>query len=160
MVTVKYSAMRVHSFNAGLSKLLNYPRFTPSVALSVVRLIERVEKEREVAQKLYEGIIKKYAKLDDKGELLPKDGQPNSFVLREDATQEQIDKEVEEMGEQTFSIDMRPIALPALEGVGLTPQELMYMASLVDENPAGLVMPNEVGGVLPFAGKSGINPGH
>lgn len=160
MVTVKYSVMRVHSFNAGLSKLLNYPRFLPSVALSVVRLIERVEKEREVAQKLYEGIIKKYAKLDDKGELVPKDGQPNSFVLREDATQEQIDKEVEEMGEQTFSVDMRPIALAALEGVNLTPQELMYMTAIIEENPANLVLASDVGGALPFPKMPGVNPGH
>lgn len=161
MVTVKYSVMRVHAFNTGLSKLLNYPRFMPAVALSIVRLIEKVDKERDVAQKVYEGIVKKHAKLDEKGEVIPKDGDPNSFIVRDDSSQEALDKEVQEMGEQSFSVEMRPIALAALEGVGLTPNELMYLAPIIDENPSGLVMPTDIApGTLPFKGKPGVNPGH
>lgn len=131
-VQIQYDFMRRATFNSGLSKLMSFPRFSPRVALSIARVIERVEKEREVAQKLYDGVLKKHAVLDEKGEVKPKEGQPNSFEIAEHSSQEAFNKEIEEMGKETFSVEMSPILIDKLDGVGLSANEIAALEPILD----------------------------
>lgn len=126
MVQIKYEMIRNPAFNQALSKLMHYPKFTPRTGLMIARLVERVKKEAQVAQDAFIAVVKKYAILDEKGEIAPDNGQPNTYKLRE-GQQEAFDKETSELGEQTFSVDMKPILLDDLSGVGLTPNELSYL---------------------------------
>lgn len=137
MTQIPYSALREHPFNMALKKLVDYPRFKPTLALSIARLVKRIDEERSVAQDLYIKILKQHAELDALGELVPKDGKPNTYIIKADSTQEALDKALEEFGKETFSVEMKKFPLDLLEGVGLSGSEIMSLESLLEGEDDG-----------------------
>lgn len=135
MAQIKYSALRSGGFTQAINKLMHYPRFTPKTGLAISRVATRMKTEADVAQAQFEALVKKYAFLDEKGEIAPGD-KPGTFKIKPEHVEDFI-KEQKELGDLTFTVDMPPIKISALEGVGLSPLELAEIECLLDlEEPA------------------------
>lgn len=99
----------------------------------VVKLHKNVDKHFNILKKDYEELVKKYAELDDKGNLIEPDG-PGSFKLKEDKLPE-WPKAITEFMSRKFIIDkMRKINSDQLinSGINLTSSDIINLTPILD----------------------------
>lgn len=124
MLKVTYEQLRDPSFSRGMGKLANFPGFkSPAVAYNVAKINLRLTEESELADKLFQKLVKPYAHLDDKGEFVPNRGIPNTFSIKDECVEEWKGK-LDEFHAVTVEIDRPRVNLADCEGAGLTPLEM------------------------------------
>lgn len=139
MLKVTYENLRDHAFARGMSKLANFSGFKkPAVAYNVAKINLKCMEEAKIADDLFKNLVKKYAKLDDKGEIQPMAGQPGTFEIRDEAVPE-WQAALKEFLAHEVEINRERIKFDDVGDAGLSPMEIGALESilLVVEAAAG-----------------------
>jgi hypothetical protein len=94
-----------------------------------MRIVDQLESEQKSAEKLYVKMLKQYADLDDKGEFVPRDGVPNTFVVTKNV--EAYNKALEDFEALSFSMKWRKLPLDDLSDLRLSAAELKALDPIV-----------------------------
>lgn len=131
---LKYSQLRDPAFTAAMRKLANYPFKAQKTAYDVMRITNKMTQEEKNAQELYLKMLKQHAKLDAKGEFVPRmEGDkavPDTFVV-DDAKLGEFQKATEEFGDLEFNLDWRQVSFEKLEECRLTAAELSALQDII-----------------------------
>lgn len=118
---------------SALDKLSTSNKMPADIAYRAGRLHAKINKEVVVTRDLWLGLVKKYAILDDKGEIVFKDNKPTFETLEKE---KEHDIAFEEMMKEEFEEKVFPLPLAALKECALTPQELIAIEPILCELPA------------------------
>lgn len=129
---VTYGQMRDQNFARGMSKIANFAGFkSPKTAYAVAKLNQAILAEASTTDAVFKKLVMLHAKLDEKGELVPANGIPDTFEIRDEAMPAWRDglKEFTEI--EVELLNKAPIPLDQLEGIPLTPLEINALECLL-----------------------------
>ena len=130
-IKLTYEHFRTPGFHQALAKLMNAPLPTKA-AYSLAKVDRKIRKEMEIAQELFEKIVNKYAKKDEKGEIEPLPDQPGTFQIPKE-NQEAYKKELDEMHANTIEVDVRQVSLKDLERAQLSARDMSLLDPIITE---------------------------
>lgn len=137
-ITVKYNEVKSFEFAQVMGKVSNTPTSLQNAA-QIRNLVKAVNDAGEMISKAYgEEILEKYAKRDEKGEIIRPEGDPAGFTPDETKLDEFMQAQ-EEFGNREADIHYRPLTPAILADVKLTARELDLLGTLfTEENGPGL----------------------
>lgn len=112
-----------------MRKLSGHPFRDQKVAYRVMRIVDAVESEQKTAERLYEKLIRQFAELDDKGDFIPNEGVPNTFVVKKDIGG--YEKALADFEALSFELKWRKIPFADLAEIHLAAAELKALAPVV-----------------------------
>ncbi len=135
-VSVKFDDLRDPTYRNALRKLGNCMCFeSTKVAYDVGRLVKAILKDEfQTMVELEEQLVKKYAELDDKGNLAlfdTENGQKQYKIL--DGKEEEFAAARKEFYSTVVTVEKNPIALRHVEEAGLSPMELVALEPLLTD---------------------------
>lgn len=130
MITLKYKEINDGAFQQALKKFTQTTALHPKDAYNVARISDKVGQETRLARELYFKMLKKYAKVDEKGNAIQTNTAP-FFEFAEGVDKEAWAKEYEEFLDITFEIRRNKMAVEDLPAnVGLAPADMLALAPL------------------------------
>lgn len=138
MITLSYKNLRDPQFTNAFYKLALFNAFPTKVSIKVAKLKKAIDAESELAQTEFEKIVKRHAKLDEKGNLLPIKDTVGTFEIKE----EEMDnwkKSLDEYNSVPFHVEQNPLLYSDLEGVSITPIDIIALEVILTEE-APIVM--------------------
>lgn len=114
------------SANPVFTKILQH-EFTGKQSFMISRVLRALNTETESFNKTREEVLKKYAELDDMGEMIIEN---NSVKIRE-GEMEAFQNEINELLYADLEVDIKPIPIEWLDNVKLTPQETLILEPFV-----------------------------
>lgn len=115
--------------NDTLTKLANATGLSSVVAYRIMKNIKLLSEELELFEKNRMNIIKKYCAKDDGGKPLLKE---NNYTIPNESLQE-FNEQINELLEETATIDFKTLNIEKLDSLGLTPLELGTIEFLIEE---------------------------
>jgi hypothetical protein len=146
MLKLTYKDLRNPQFMGTFMKLASFNGVSTKTAINIGRIKRVIDSESEIAQEAYVKMIKVHAELDEKGEIKPIEGQPNTFQIPE-ANQKAFGDAFKEFEKTEFEIPHHAISYREIDGVRLSAVEVMALdAILVEEEsgPKGVVKQSEL----------------
>jgi hypothetical protein len=132
VIVLTYLHLNNPSLKTGLAKLRDYSKFSPKTAYSVGRISAKIEKEIQEAHGLYLKIKRKHQAGVPEGQEAPAE------------VRDAFEKDMDEFLGIAFDMPFTPIPFESLEGVGLTPAEILALEpcfsgvpNLAEEKAAG-----------------------
>lgn len=126
MITISYQQLMNQGFMMAMQKITNTPLPT-KVAYQLKKITDDLQKHRiRVGDEYTAEILKKFAKLNDKGEIEGMGEIPEE-------RQEAFSKAQDEFGKKTVSVDRFKIALQDLEGAKLTANDLTNLDAIISD---------------------------
>lgn len=143
MVEIKTESLKNPNFNSALAKLLHCTKFHPKLAMRVAKFMDHIKEQEIKTHHEYLALIRAHAKLDEKGELIPREDpngnpKPNTFQAKDN---DKWEKAFEEFGQKKITIDIYPLEIKDLVGLGLSPLEIVAIEPLITENRLELLEP-------------------
>lgn len=108
------------------TKILKH-EFTGKQSFMISRVLRALNTETESFNKTREEVLKKYAELDDMGEMIVE----NSSVKIREGEMEAFQNEINELLYADLEVDIKPIPIEWLDNVKLTPQETLILEPFV-----------------------------
>lgn len=128
MVEFPITVCKSQTFLTAWMKLINHTRFPVKTAMDVVKTYTQFQKERERVSDTYTTLVKKFAELDEKGEIVwETDNEPKVS----EAKKEEYKAELKKFEESKIKLDCTKFNQNELDGVGLSPAELHLMEPLI-----------------------------
>lgn len=134
MITLTYKDIRQGFFLQAFDRLCNNPNLGPKVSYNVSKIASKVRPQVETCQEKFVELVKKYAILDDKGNIKPING-PGSYEVRPEALEE-YKKDLKSFENTTFTIDRFKLTYKDLEKANLAPNEWLGLEPLIVEMEA------------------------
>lgn len=133
MIKMTYKQFMGFPFAQAMQKLSNqaYPAKT---AYSLKKLVDSMTIQRKAIQTEYQTLIDKYAKRDEKGEMIRPDG-PQSFDL-DPAQKEAYDAEEAAFGKTEFTIERPKLMLDMLGEQQFSATDLSALEPLIQDPEA------------------------
>lgn len=134
-VTIKdFTSPQTRQALASVFNCKTYPEHKFKYQLA--KMCRRCEEENDIIAKNHSDLLKKYVRLDDKGNIEPYDGRPGTFRVRKDIEDdaekmEEFKKEMEDFNATEVEVDSPKIPLSKLEKVGLSPAELSALEPFI-----------------------------
>lgn len=124
-------------FLGALGKLDQGQYANPETTLQVMRLVRQCHKLVKQQRDLYQRITKKYALLDEKGEVTIEAG---NIKFKDEASEKAHSVEFEKMMEVNLEMNSSPLELYEIAGAKLTPMEMQAILPLlnVDDEDDGI----------------------
>lgn len=132
MITLKYSKLRDPNFQHALYKLTNYAGFPTKACIAIAKLKKCIDSESVIAQEQFMMLLKKYAELDEKGNFVPKDNKPDTFVIIE-SKNEEWQKELKDFADYSFNIEVSKLALENVQEAKLSAQDYLALEEIFEE---------------------------
>lgn len=131
MIQFQYQDLKKRDLMVAFNKLCQFPRLKPQKALMVAKVSRQIsEKEISVTGEFLE-IVKQYCVLDDKGEIVPQEGQPGTYQIKEE-NQKAFQKVMDEFNVKTFEVkDCSKLYMKEIEGANLTPNEILAIEPML-----------------------------
>lgn len=144
MFKLKFADVKNQDFVRAYMKIITHTEYKDTkTAYNIAKIARKFDQESKLSQELYVKLIKKYAKLDDKGEIAPrKEGErviPNTYEIRDEAVEDgSWKKAAEDFDATEFEIACHKVKLSDLNNVGLSPVDLLALEDIIDleETPA------------------------
>lgn len=134
-----YKDLKALDLIAALKKLANYGGFKSiRVTKDIGKIVSKWDREQKEAQELFVKLLKKFAELDEKGNVKPNLEANAPFIIPEEKADE-FQKQMDEFDLIEFQIVASPIPLVMLEGVGLTPIDLEALTKLIAPDEEALL---------------------
>jgi len=131
LATIAYGQFQDATFMAALARLGSHKFKNPKTTFRVMKLTKAINKELNDSQELFVKTLKEYAKLDDKGEFVPQDNKPGTYVIRE----EKVDEWKIAFNEFKViepSLHRKKLSLDELEDFTTSAVEMNGMSKLID----------------------------
>lgn len=151
---ITYRKLMTTGFTQAMSKVAQYPGYkSTKQAYDVGKVIRLLQQEIEVAQDLWSKKVEQYAEKDEDGQVLCPEGQPPGSFKIPDDKEEEFQQVFEEFHDTEITVETHALPLSMLDGVGLTPGELMLIDDvLTDDTPSrGPGIPEKVAPARPAA---------
>ena len=131
MIQITYAQLRNPDFDKVVGRLKKSEGLRPKLAYNVGRIISALQSEFKTAVDLNQKIIADYLLVDDKGEPVLENGNPQ---LDKTKDMKALESKIAEYHSITFTIDRHKLTLNDLEQVTppLTPAEVMALEPLLD----------------------------
>lgn len=130
-MNVTFEELRNPKLLSSLKKLYNSTEYKSfKTKYRVAKLVKRVVSEVEIVAKLHYGLVKKYAELDEGGNLLPVNG-PGSFRIRGEVVEE-YSNELKEFDSISVNIEAYKIPIDDLGNSDLNPPEIDSLFPFLD----------------------------
>lgn len=131
MIELTYGMLRNGTFFPAFGKLYNASGIKDvRVIQNISRIQKLLDKYATEAQEIFLKLVKEYAVLDDKGEILPHDGVPNTYKIQEEK-QGEWEEKVKEFTSTKVSLSAKRIHLHELVGVPLSARDLNELECLM-----------------------------
>lgn len=132
MLTVTYGQLRDATFGRAMAKMANCSGFkSPKLTFNIAKINKRILDEAKLVDELYQKLVREYCNKDEKGEILPHEGRPGTFVIPEEKGDEWRAKTAE-FNSLSFEIDRPKIELADVQTVAqLSPMEVMALESVL-----------------------------
>lgn len=114
------------SANPVFTKILQH-EFTGKQSFMISRVLRALNTETESFNKTREEVLKKYAEIDDAGEMIVFEGN----VKIRDGEMEAFQKEINELLYAELDVNVKPIPVDWLDDVKLTPQEMIVLEPFI-----------------------------
>ena len=128
---VKLGSFQEPTFTHSLGRLVGHKFKDPRITYKVMKISESINKVMQSSQKAFITTLKEYAELDDKGEFVPKDDKPGTYVIPEEK-QESWKKVYSEFGETKESLNRKKLDLDDLTGFELSAMDMTNLEGIVD----------------------------
>jgi hypothetical protein len=129
MFTLKFSEIRDPDFMAAIRKLAGYGKYKdPKTAYSISRIVKIIDQQSKAMREAFLKLVKQYAVLTETGDI--KLNSDMAFEIPDDKTAEWQDV-VEGFHEQKVEIHWKQLNVTELEGVELSPMELLALESVI-----------------------------
>lgn len=132
MIKLKYLDLRNPTFVRTMQKIAKSPIKDIKALYNVTRLLDKVQQEEKRSQELFMVMLKEHAVLDDKGNLVPHDGKPGSFQIKEDML-DAWKKKVEDYMDIEWQVERHPLKLSDIASANMTPEEVMSIECVLDQ---------------------------
>lgn len=128
MLYLKWENLKSRNLQSGLEKIRNSTKIEEIAAYRAGRVTEKIAQEQDKAHQLNIKLLKKWAKKDDRGHLVPV---PNSddFEFSE-GDKEKYVAELEPLAMTEFVIKANAIDFSTIKGCGLTPGEIVTLVDM------------------------------
>jgi hypothetical protein len=125
MFTLTFRQLKDQQFAQALGKLANFGRYRDQkVTYNIARMIVLIDQHKTAMREAFLALIKKYAVLDEKGNLkVAEDG----GITVQDEKKKEWDEAATSFHEQAVEIKRHKIKLEDLQGVELTPLDLLAL---------------------------------
>jgi hypothetical protein len=135
MFTLTNKDLKSDDLPLALLKLEAFPKYGDiKVTYNIARAIALIKQRFIKSQNEFFELLREYAKLDEKGQFIPHDDEPNTYEIK-DEKKEEWKEALLKFEEQSFSIERHKLKLSDLEEVGLSPKELTALAPLLEDEP-------------------------
>ena len=134
--SIDYKTLRNRNFQTAMGKVLrhdDYPQIKTTYNIS--RMGDFISQEMRRSDEIMRKMFKRYAELDERGNPI-KDG--DGWLIKEGADKEAFEKEFEDYLAHSVTIERHKLDLETLEGVGLTPNELLSLSPILADVADGL----------------------
>lgn len=148
MFKLKFADTKSREFLMAYSKVMQFTGFKDTkVAYNIAKIGRKFDQEAKTCQELYLKLLKGYAKLDEKGEIAPREEEsvnakgekvmlkvPNTFVILEEKVKDgSWEKALTEFDETEIELHCHKIKLSDLDGAKLSPLDLTVLEPLLSE---------------------------
>lgn len=125
MLHLKWECLKNRSLQSGLDKIRNSTKLDEISAYRAGMVTEKIAQEQDKAHQLNMKLLKKWAKKDDRGHLVPI---PNSdeFDFNE-GDKEKYVAELTPLAETEFVVKAAKIEFSTIKGCDLTPSEIVAL---------------------------------
>ena len=131
MLTLDYGTVKDPEFVASFKKIASYPGFKKFETLKrIYKLGKALDKALTEVGDLHTALVKKYALLDEAGNLVPFNNSPGTYQIREDVV-DGWRTEATAFEDEELSLDALPIQAECLEGCPLNSSDLMNLAPIL-----------------------------
>lgn len=116
---------------------MNYPFRNIRTSYDVLKLTKKLNIELKNAQELFISQLKQFAYTDEKGNILPNEGKPDTYKIKEDLIPE-WEKNFKEFNSMEHELGVYKLTLQDLDGLTLSANDLSQLESIivVEEEPA------------------------
>lgn len=148
MFKLKFSDTKSREFLMAYSKVMQFTGFKDTkIAYNVAKIGRKFDAEAKICQELFIKLLKNYAKLEENGELAPREDEvinaksekvkikvPNTYqILPEKIEDGSWAKALEEFDASEFEVHCHKIKLADLDGAKLSPLDLTILDPLITE---------------------------
>lgn len=131
MFKITYGKLRSPVFLQSLSSLYTYDGYNRvSDAYNVKKIVDKINEEVELSNKLYLDMLKKYAELTPEGDLVHPADQPNQYIIPEDKSIEFQDA-VKDFEQHTIEMNIEPIPLKIIDSMKLSPAGIGALEGII-----------------------------
>lgn len=135
MSTIKltYGTLRDKDFFSAVAKINNFTDFKDArVMANIARIVKLIDKYQEEANDVFIKLLKQYAKLDEKGEILASPGKPGTYEIKDEVVAEWKEK-YKEFCAVEFEIFAKKLNLHDLISAKLSPKDLIALDPLLNQ---------------------------
>lgn len=133
MIKLCYKSMRDNAFAQAIIKLTQYPGFPTKTSLKIAKIKKAIDAEKDLVQDEFIRLVKLHADLDEKGNILPHNDQPGTYHIT-DEKNEAWNKALKDFEEASFDIQQNPLTIDELEGVRLSPADIIALECLLADD--------------------------
>jgi vacuolar-type H+-ATPase subunit I/STV1 len=120
------------AFIGALSKLDNCSKFpTAAAAWGVMKLVKSCHELIQDQRTLYTKLVKEYAQVDDKGDVMLTDHK--EIIYKDDEAKKEHEAKFKEFMDAKLEVTGTPLKIETLDNVGLAPIELDALECLIDK---------------------------
>ncbi len=131
-IKLTYKLINNGAFVSAIGKIAKFEGWTDQrSAYNAAKFFRRFKQEMETAQELYVKLVKRHAKVDEKGNLISPEDKPGQFEILDQNAEAWI-KAREDFESVSFEIDCHPIPLEKLQGAELSAIDLDVIEPLLD----------------------------
>lgn len=131
-ITLNYKIIDQQEFAQALVVLKDYPFRNQRFAYNVAKIWRRLDAEFQVANGLWQKLIRQFAEVDEKGKLVPRSPEePNTFKIPEDKTAD-FEAAKKSFTSIEFEIDCHPLKLEQLETMPISAGQIEALSALFD----------------------------
>lgn len=136
MFKLSYKELRDGNFNRAFGQLANYGGLSTKTAINIAKIKKALDAEVEIAQKVFIDLLKKFAELDEAGEIKPHNGVPNTYNVPEERQPEFVIamKEFEQM---EFEVDRTKVTYRELDGAKMSANDILALDPILTEEEMG-----------------------
>lgn len=138
MITLKYGDFRNGVFGQVWPKVMTFDKYPIQTLYQVTKMGKAIDKHVKEMSDLHIVLIKKYATMDEKGNIAPRKNEkgqpvPGTYVVAEEK-QEEWKKELEAFDALPVQVDREKLSAEKLlqAGLNLTPQEMIILEEVIE----------------------------
>jgi len=96
-----------------------------------MKLSESINKEMQVAQKTFIETLKSYAKLDNKGNFVPKDDKPGTYMIQ-DGKEKEWEETFKKFAKTEACLNRKKLSAEELAGFDLSAADMDSLKGVID----------------------------
>lgn len=121
-----YGKLRDRNFGRAFGKVAGYAGYkSPAVAINLAKINKKLLEEAEIADEQHLALVKQYAQLDEKGEVVADD--KGTWKPKDDAAQKEFEAKLKEFNAVEFEVPGALLRVEDIMAAGVSPLDLSFL---------------------------------